>query len=156
MTTITEIRREAKQAGVRWADVIDVYRAMRADEDLRRERDREIREFVWMNYAYTRDCLEFWRHGMQRRFPAAFDGGDRDMIPGFDEVAQEAAGMFGEFNRDDDPAERLWDYLITDYIRQTAAADLYRQALLAIIASGDSDPAFNTDVSFEFGHNLTF
>jgi hypothetical protein len=146
-TEMGAIKALAKSRGIRWVDVKAMARDLRALESFEREQDREIRQSVWRRYMYTAHCIEFWRHGMQRRFPHAFGDGDRDSIPGFDCVAKTVASEFPQFDCED-PAESVWNYIAADYIRAKSAAEIHRDALEALSAGATVTTTTDSEVPF--------
>lgn len=146
MADLTTIRREAKSRGLRWSDVVDCYRGIRAQFKISRDYDAEIRKAVWSRYQYTPNCLEFYWCGMQRRFPRAFSDGDRTLIPGFDTAADGIKYEFPQFDVDD-PAEALFEFLQTDPIRMPPAEVHYREAL-ELVSAGDTAESVDADVPF--------
>jgi len=135
MTTLAELKRQAKANGIRWSDVLDAYRGLRQQQRCEREYDAEIRKIVWRSYQYTPNCLDFYRIGMQRRFPRAFADGDRTLIPGFDVVVDGLKYSFPQFDVDD-PAEAVFDYLAREPVRMPDTFTTWREAY-ELVARGE-------------------
>lgn len=127
--TRTEARREAKTAGLEWSNVEATYRELRIQQRVDRQLDCEVRQYVWNAYAYTEGSRDFWRHGMQKRFPKAFGDGDRTMIPNFDVVADDVAQAFPLFGRDNDPAATLFDFIAAPYNPIPSAEETWEDAI---------------------------
>jgi hypothetical protein len=123
------IRKQAKELGIPLAVLQDTYRELRAYERQSREWDWAIRERAWAPYAYSRDCVRFWRHGLQTRYARAFGEGDRTLIPRWDETADEIAMEFPELAIDGDPAEKLFEYVARPYEPLPSADETWAQAL---------------------------
>jgi len=132
MPSISEVKANAKAAGVRWSDVVELYRELRSMERPAVEHDHEIRRAIWEQYCWTPGCAQFWFVGMERRFPRAFADGDRTLIPRFDEMADGLAMSYPQFACDD-PSEKVWDFLTSPPQRFTEAGKLYSDALEMIL-----------------------
>lgn len=123
--TEKELRQQAKDNGINWATVLEIYAELRAFEQAERDYDAEIRLACWLPYSYNADCNRFWRVGLSNRFPRAFAEGDYTLIPRFDEVADQVRMQFPQF----DTTEKLWDYLTRDFVRMTPRVKLLQQAM---------------------------
>lgn len=135
--SIQVIKAEAKSRGIRWIDVVDTYRGLRKIENHTRQHDSAIRELVWSFYCGP-NSKGFWRHGMQVTFPHAFGEGDRTNIPAWDTTAKYVACEFPQFATDD-PSEAVFEYVQGDYVRQTPAAEMYREAIEIVAAHIEDD-----------------
>lgn len=112
------LRRRARRAGVRWRDVIAVYRDMRAVNRIERQQDSELRIAVWSRYCGPRS-ITFWRHGMRLVYRHAFTDGDMTNIPRWDEVADELGW----------DSQELFEFIASDYIRMIPRSELLVDAL---------------------------
>src|SRR5688572_5889593 len=84
---------------------------------------------VWSAYAHSEGSKDFWRHGMTKRFPRAFGDGDRTLIPGWDVVAQYVAGVYPQFQREDDPSESVFGFIARPYNPIPSADETWDAAL---------------------------
>lgn len=136
-TTLEAIRREARARGLRWADVADVYRELKELERAKRERANEVRRAAWeMATASTPASWPFWRHGFLARWGQRIArGSDYTCIPAYDEIGQEIASLFPEYDTDDG-TERLFAFLLSPYDRLPATEQLYRRAMDRVESGG--------------------
>lgn len=129
MTLIARMKETARARFADWRAVRGEVSRRRALEDQDIAQDREIRRFAWR--ALTGLSADRWTC-LVARYAHAFGDGDRNSIHGFDDVAQEAACLFPQFaGRDDsdDVAERLFEYLAADPLRETDAESLYLEVI---------------------------
>jgi hypothetical protein len=124
------LKREARELGLRWADVEAAYRQLKQEVREEREHPNTVRETAWCYFTALRPgCWPFWRHGFLSRYGRKLSaGGDYTCVPGYDTLAQEMASLFPEFATDDG-TERLWDFLFSPYERLPDRITLYRRAL---------------------------
>lgn len=134
-----ELKREAKRAGIAWADVEATYRMLRQEKDDAREHEAEIRRQAWARVA-TEGSQAFWRHGFAKRFDRAFGAGDRTLIPRFDEIADGLAYTFPELAEGGDPAEKLYELLAAPFSPRRPNEEVYREALDVILAARREPP----------------
>lgn len=128
-STDTKYRRQARELGLRWSDVLDVYRDLRAMNDLDREQDSIVRIAVWRQYAASPDSWGLWRHGMRWFYGHAFGDGDMTNLPRWDEVADELGW----------DSQELYDFIASDYVRRKSRAELLDAAIdRCLILSGRS------------------
>lgn len=118
---MTDLKAEAKELGLKRADIRALYCELR-------ERDTLAREWKW---AIRSDAFD--RSGYGRSFKSvyrrAFADGDMTQIPCFDMLAQELSWEHPELTRDGDPATALWELLSEPVDRLPAAADTYRETI---------------------------
>lgn len=111
---------------------------IREAEKLKRERPNEIRERAWC-MAVGPGCHSFWRIGFQNRWGRRAAENDHTVVPGYDEISQQIAWEFPEFDRDDG-TERLFDFLFAPYERMPSRSELYQKAIeqveLELLTSG--------------------
>jgi len=129
-SSVSEVKRAAKQRGVPWAAVRGAYQELKASESERREHPNQVRAAAWcVATARTPGCWPFWRHGFLSRWGHKLaQGHDYTSIPGYDTISQEIGWMFPEYTGDDG-TERLWDFLLSAYDRMPSSEQLYRRAL---------------------------
>lgn len=125
--TIDEVKREAKAAGIAWAQVQGA-----AAELLQREREarahaNEVREAAWCSYT-SKGCWPFWRHGFLARLGHKVEGGDYTRIPGYDTLAASIASRYPEYAGDEGCAA-LWGFLLSPFERMKARSEIYAEAL---------------------------
>lgn len=125
-----EIRREAQDRGLRWADVADAYREIKALEWEKRQRPNEVRQHAWMMAtASVPGCWSFWRHGFSARWGRKLaKGQDYTCVPGYDEIGQQIGTAFAEYGGDDG-TEQLFEFLFSPYDKLPERTELYRKAL---------------------------
>lgn len=87
-----------------------------------------MRRDAWEGQT-PKGCHGFWRHGWQVRYPRAFGEGDRTNIPGFDDLAQAIACEYPELNREDDPAEALFEFLSQPHNCLPSAEETWDEAI---------------------------
>lgn len=150
MADVKHYRRQAKELGLDWNAVQVTYRDLRAFQRVEREADWAVRKRFFELYARSEDEMRWWRYP-ERLFPRAFGEGDRTNIPGFDDAAKTIACEFPEFDCDD-PAERLFEFLQTEWVRVPSADETYEEAIQLCLESPADDPA----IAFEFGANAVF
>lgn len=140
--SIPDLKREAKERGLRWADVRAVHAQIKQEVWAARERPNAIRATAWQMHTASRPgCWDFWRHGFWGRFGRRINqGADYTIIPGYDEIAQGIASEFPEFDVPDG-TDRLWDFLLSTYEPYPPAATLYRQAMDRLEAVGSEETA---------------
>lgn len=129
-TPLSEFRREAQQRAIRFSDVQGTYCDLKDLERAKRERPNEIRAHAWMMFtANSPGCWPFWRHGFASTWNHRLArGSDFTIIPGYDEIGQQIASAFPEYDTDDG-TERLWAFLLSPYDRFPSRDELYRRAL---------------------------
>ena len=144
-----EFYQEARARGLKWPDVIAVYRELKQTERDRREYPNAIRSTAWMiATASTPGSWPFWRHGFASRWGRKVAEGDHTLVPGYDEIAQQIATAFPEY-AGDDGTERLFDFLFSPYDRLPSRAEMLRKALdLAEhwLNTGDDEPTKNENL----------
>jgi len=129
MPDYRQLRREARARGLRWGDVVDAYRELKARQWEARERPNEIRQAAWMMAnGSTPGNWPFWRHGFVARWGAKVDRHDFTAIPGYDEIGQQIAGEFPEYAHDAG-TEELFEFLLGPYDRMPAAERIYQEAM---------------------------
>jgi len=124
------IRREAQERGLRFADVQAAYWEVKENERGKRRRPNEVREMAWMMHTASQPgCWPFWRHGFCARFGRQLARGqDHTCVPGYDEIGQQIATAFPEYQTDDG-TERLWDFLFSQYDRMPSREEMMRRAM---------------------------
>lgn len=144
------LRDECRRAGVPFEELRDVKNTLQQLEREKRTRANEIRATAWMIHkASTPGCWPFWRHGFRADWLRRVDESDHTIIPGYDEIHQQIAWHFPEYDTPDGE-ERLFEFLLSPYDRMPPAADLWWEAFERIV-----DDRGKGDVSFAFGANLT-
>jgi len=126
---MTDVKQEAKSRNIRWTEIKRVASELRQLARQEREWEWSLRRRVWEFYAYTRDSLPFWRHGMKSRFRRAFEDGDMTLIPRFDDVAQSIACEFPELSNKDDISQWLFEFLREPHNTLPSLESFYAQAL---------------------------
>jgi len=112
--TLSYWRNKARDEGLDWKEVRQVYEDVKAIRTAEREEEWEVLKKCYaMCSPYAKRCGQwFWHRGMELDFPEAFDGGDQAMIPNFDVAADHIALDHPSIVRGDDPAEMLWQFLL--------------------------------------------
>lgn len=133
---IAECRRQAKEAGISWADVAALKSQMRADDDAAREPLEGARRYAWELYlrwngrSLTR--LPFWRCGFEIvRAWLHNSGRDFTAIARYDEIFTAVACEYPEWA--ERSADDLWEFLFEAYVPRRSPADFYELALDTII-----------------------
>lgn len=110
------------------------YEQLALEETSRRERLDEIRQAAWEYAVGTRTSYrEFWRHGFAARWGAKVEKHDYTVIPNYDLIADHISEHYPEFSGTDG-AERLFDFLLSPYIRRTTTAELWQQAVSWVLS----------------------
>lgn len=130
MCNLTKLRREVNARGLDWAAVQAAYSELKQTERDQRERPNEVRQAAWcMAVGSTPASWPFWRHGFEARWGRKLArGSDYSCVPGYDEIAQQIAGEFPEYDTDDG-TERLFDFLFSPYDRMPDRETIYRKAM---------------------------
>ena len=126
-----EIREQAKELGLMQSQIAEVYRELRSQQRLELDWEWSIRKRVWEIHAYTPGSREFWRHGMQVKYPRAFGDGDMTLIPNWDTTAQSIACEFPGFAADGNTSEELFQIIARPHTRLPTALETWQQALAA-------------------------
>ena len=145
-TTVHEIRHRARLLKVPWGDVRVAYNDVKEHERLKRARANQVRETAWC-YATTNTprAWPFWRHGFSGRYARRVDAHDYTIIPGYDELHQQIAHEFPEWDGENG-IERLWDFLLSPYDKMPPVIELYERALdLVADVSDEFLPANDVD-----------
>lgn len=130
---VTQLKRDAKQAGINWNDVIECKNDLVSQSLYANEREQEVRKIAWHTYVGSSSgSAPFWRHGFSKRFAKKLaKGADYTCIPGYDEIALAVSSEWPEFANDDDSCDgtaRLFDFLFQPYKRLPSRDELYAQA----------------------------
>jgi hypothetical protein len=125
--SIADIQREAKERGLDWATVRGVYCELREQEREKRERPNDIRQAAW-SMATTLGSHPFWRFGFASRWGKKVDLHDFTIIPGYDEIGQQIASQFPEYDHDSG-TENLFEFLLSPYDKLPTCEELYRKAM---------------------------
>ena len=140
MSTISDIRREARRRRLDWPAVRAAFEEIWEAEHAKRERPNEVREAAWiMATASVPGCWPFWRHGFASRWGRKVDLHDYTAVPGYDEIGQQIGTLFGEY-ADDDGTERLFELLMSPYDRLPERAEIYQRALETVEAQDNAIP----------------
>ena len=127
--TRSEAKTTAKALGLKWSTVEATFRELRIQQKADREFEWSVRRMCWSFYAWTEGCLEFWRHGMQRRFARAFGEGDRTLVPRFDVVAHYIAAEWPALGRDGDPSEALFELIAKPHNALPSVEETWDEAI---------------------------
>lgn len=149
MSVTSEIRQQCRERGIPFSRVQDVYRELRANYRADVDADHTPRAAAYALAVGNPNCARYWRF-FDRVYPQAWNGGDQTMIPRFDELASDLSLEFPQFATND-PAQSLWDFLHTDYLRMPSAAAIWAEALESSDAGEQSE--FDPAAEFAFGAN---
>ena len=91
----------------------DTISQIEEGERARREHLWEVRRTAAEFYFGGERCRHAgrWAHIFQEQFGRMTEGRDHTVIPRYDELAQEVASVFPEY-QDEDGTARLWDFLL--------------------------------------------
>ena len=148
--TIRTLKAEAKAAGVTWAEIKDAYAEVKQAEWAKRERPDAIRREAWaMEMAGHPRSHAFWRHGFLSKYGRKLaKGADHTIVPGYDDMAQELAAEFPEFDNDHG-TEDLFELLLSPREPMPRAEQLYREAFeLAEYRKATQPAATESEVPF--------
>lgn len=139
----TEWRQRAEELGLRWEDVQAEYRDIRRFEYDCRSYGWHLRYLVGQAYGVPNLGI------LKGRYRRAFEGGDRDMLPRFDEVADGLALQFPDLARDGDPAEALWNIIAANWDDMPPADESWSEAIDRCLdrAAYESESAVEFDVA---------
>lgn len=156
LTSTAELKREAKQRGMSWRDVVEAKADLERDWKLQSgyDHEMEIRKVAWHAYVgHDTPSAAFYRHGFARRFRRQLaKGKDYTCVRGYDAIAQQVAAEFPEFANADDTCEgtaRLFDLLFESntVIPQT---ELYQEAFDMVAHGEFHDEPFGDETFNEF------
>lgn len=156
LTPTAELKREAKQRGIRWNDVVECKNDIERDWKLQSgyDHEMEIRKVAWHAYVgHDTPSAAFYRHGFARRFRRQLaKGRDYTCVRGYDAIAQQVAAEFPEFTNVDDTCEgtaRLFDLLFAPNT-VIPTAELYSEAFDMVAHGEFHDEPFGDDILGEF------
>jgi hypothetical protein len=136
--SLDTIRKQAKEAGIPWREVIAAEREIQAVYEAQQEFIDEVRRRAFVYLTGRRD--RFWMifgHVSDKTFGKWFHGGgDYNTIENFDTAARsvffECPGLC---SREEDAAEALWDFLTSQPFRVPSNDELYKEAVNMMTAS---------------------
>lgn len=116
-------KKTAAEHGLEWSIVRGIYCELRELETLRIARTLEARKIAFATLSH--------KHGGRYKLAhrGAFAGGDRSMLPHFDDVAQELARTEIPELGNDDPAAALWELISSPAPALPSADEIMRRAL---------------------------
>jgi hypothetical protein len=137
MTTLSSLKRQARAAGIGWADVQLVQREFAAVERQQREATDAVRRRAWESYCHWQG-YERWRCLWRRGFRLvgsllANSGRDFSAVPYVDVVAATLRSEFPEWAEAD--TGELLEFLCSDYQPEPPIVALYAAALDYILAT---------------------
>ncbi|QEG40408.1 hypothetical protein [Roseimaritima ulvae] len=111
MSTIDELKRDARVVGIAWRDVQNLADYLQEIDRETKGRDREIRQLAWqVRCGGSRGCWGFWRHGFAKRDGRRYEQGDQTAIPRYDIIHERVAAEFPEYSGDGGE-DRLFEFL---------------------------------------------
>jgi hypothetical protein len=123
------LRRQAKKLGIPWSMVLEMYRLVKNEEQAAREHPNEVRSTAWhAMVGHKSGSAPFWRHGFVSRYGRRVDRHDYTVIPGYDVLAQEIAGIFPEYAHDAG-TEELFAFLLSTYNRMPSRQTMLGKAI---------------------------
>lgn len=136
--SLDAIRKQAREAGIPWREVIAAKREIQANYEAQQQFIDDVRKTAFLYLTGRRD--RFWMifgHVSDKQFGHWFHGGgDYDTIDNFDTAARsvyfECPGLC---SREEDAAEALWNFLTNQPFRIPANEDLYKESLQMLKSS---------------------
>lgn len=131
------VRKQAKEAGIAWRDVIRAKRELMSYHEEQQHFIDCVRQTAfkrltgrtdrfWMIFGHTCDrTYGHWFHG----------GGDYDTIKGFDVVANGMQMEFPQLCNEEDASETLYSFLKDQPFRIPCNDDLYKEAFQMLSSS---------------------
>lgn len=141
--SLDAIRKQAKEAGIPWREVLAAKRDVQAIHEARQQFIDEVRQSAFRKLTGRRD--RFWMifgHTLDKTYSRWFhNGGDYDSIPGFDTTARsvflECPGLCA---CEEDASEALWDFLTNQPFRIPSNEELYKEAFDMLSSSVETVP----------------
>lgn len=140
--SLDTIRKQAKEAGIAWRDVIAAKRELQAQYEYHQEFIDDVRETAFRYLTGRRDHMWFiFGYESDRTFGKWFRDGDCSTIPRWDTASRsvffECPGLC---NREEDASEALWDFLKNQPFKIPSNYELYKEALQMLTSSLESVP----------------
>ena len=131
MSTIRELKAQAKDLGVPWDAIKEVFLGLKQLKLLELEPEWEVRKRCYELLSPKSCHAHWWRQfgHPSIRFGKAFTTGDMDNIYGWDDVAAIMAGELPILSTSEDPAQDLFDMIKKPYEPMPADAEIYAEAL---------------------------
>ena len=140
--TVRDIVQQAKEAGVRYSDLLDYKRQVEMEEWSRRERPWAVRRAAWRIHTGSSPWLwAIWPFGFQREATKhnCYEG-DYTTFPGYDEIHDGIKREFPEYDTGDGE-QRLFDYLFSPANPMPTPSELWAEALDRALRDGaDQEP----------------
>lgn len=141
--SLDSVRKQAKEAGIPWREVIDAKREVQSLHEQRQQFIDDVRKTAFLYLTGRRD--RFWMifgHTCDKTFRHWFhDGGDYNTINNFDTAARtvyfECPGLC---SCEEDAAEALWNFLTEQPFRIPSNDELYKEAFQMLTASLETVP----------------
>jgi hypothetical protein len=136
--SLDTIRKQAKEAGIPWREVIAAKREIQALHEAHQEFVDEVRQRAFVLLTGRRD--RFWMifgHVCDKTYGKWFhDGGDCDSIPSFDTASRTVFfDCPGLCSREEDASKALWNFLTDQPFRIPSNEELYKEAINMLTAS---------------------
>ncbi len=141
--SLDSIRKQAKEAGIPWREVIAAKREIQANYEAQQAFIDDVRKTAFLYLTGRRD--RFWMifgHVSDKQFGHMFHGGgDYDKIRNFDTAARsvyfECPGLC---QCEENASEALWTFLTEQPFRIPSNEDLYAEAMQMLTASIEAVP----------------
>ena len=139
---IRELREHARSLALPWPLVCDVKRDLAREDREAKDHPRSIRQVAtYIAFASTPYRWSWWRIALQDVWGEIYAERDHTAILGYDEIHQQVATQFREFDADDGE-ERLFAFLMSPFAEHYAtAAELYQQAIDLLLHNRDDSEA---------------
>ena len=140
--SVDSIRKQAKEAGIPWREVIAAKRDVQALHESHQVFIDDIRQSAFRKLTGRRDHMWFiFGYETDRGYGKWFRDGDHDSIPGFDVAARsvffECPGLC---SCEEDAAESLYAFLKNQPFKIPGNDELYNEAFEMINASSETVP----------------
>jgi hypothetical protein len=135
--SLESIRKQAKEAGIAWRDVLAAKRDVQALHESHQAFIDEVRQTAFRKLTGRRDHMWFiFGYETDRGFGKWFSDGDYNVIPNFDTAARsvffECPGLC---SCEEDASEALYDFLRNQPFKIPCNEELYKEAFQMLSTS---------------------